>query len=53
MEETNIFPFVEEAAGAPGLKKGSVKEHRAFVTRLEELRIYLNKVQAGKAQYRS
>ncbi|KAK8128050.1 hypothetical protein PG984_009158 [Apiospora sp. TS-2023a] len=50
-EETDVFPFLEEGAGVPGLMKSSFEEHRAFDAGLAEFMTYIWKVEAGEDKY--
>ncbi|KAK8051577.1 hypothetical protein PG993_002962 [Apiospora rasikravindrae] len=50
-QETDIFPFFEEATGIPGLMKSTVEKHRAFDAGLAEFMTYIWKVEAGEEKY--
>ncbi|KAK7927569.1 hypothetical protein PG985_004567 [Apiospora marii] len=50
-EEIDVFPFLEQGAGVPGLMKSSFEEHRAFDAGLVEFMTYIWKVEAGENKY--
>ncbi|KAK7982132.1 hypothetical protein PG996_009824 [Apiospora saccharicola] len=52
-EEADVFPFLEEGAGVPGLMKSSFEGHRAFDAGLAEFMTYIWKVEAGEEKYSS
>ena len=50
IEETLIFPFYESKLGQ-GAMGDNFDQHHAFMPGLEDLKEYLNAVQAGTATY--
>lgn len=51
MEETDIFPGINEVCGVPGFMDDSVEEHEAFHDGLETYEAYLGSVIDGKETY--
>ncbi len=51
MEESDVFPGINEVCGVPGLMDTSVEEHQAFHDGLERYETYLDGVIADEDQY--
>jgi hemerythrin-like domain-containing protein len=51
IEETALFPSINEITGVPGLMDGNIDEHKEFHHGLEVYTAYLGKVKAGEEEF--
>ncbi|KAL4727114.1 hypothetical protein ACLX1H_006015 [Fusarium chlamydosporum] len=50
VEETRIFPEINELAGVPGLMDANIEEHHLFHEGLEKFREYVDKLRKGEEE---
>lgn len=51
LEETDVFPEINDLAGVPGLMDANLEEHKAFHEGVSEYSEYLGKVKDEKEEY--